>query len=159
TPSWTRSKRLPASACSCSSSRVTPAISRRPSRRWTCWRGRYYPYFNSASASHPETVFRASRHPYAGTSGGLLRKDRPCTTSLSMIFRPSVWLTLSTGEMILWSTVICVRGYAPSTTSRRGIRSIFGSVASFRLRRFVVWSLPPTPVAKEERDDGDQLQR
>src|SRR5215471_14180054 len=33
------------------------------------------------------------------------------------------------------------------------------SVASFRLRRFVVWSLPPTHVAKEERDDGDQLQR
>src|SRR5215471_19338993 len=33
------------------------------------------------------------------------------------------------------------------------------SVASFRLRRFMVWSLPPTHVAKEERDDGDQLQR
>src|SRR2546425_6554807 len=34
-----------------------------------------------------------------------------------------------------------------------------GSVASFRLRRFVVWSLPPAHVAKEARDDGDQLQR
>src|SRR5437870_9531027 len=37
--------------------------------------------------------------------------------------------------------------------------SLKGSVASFRLRRFVVWSLPLTHVAKEERDDGDQLQR
>jgi hypothetical protein len=34
-----------------------------------------------------------------------------------------------------------------------------GSVASFRFRRFVVWSLPLTHVAKEERDDGNQLQR
>src|SRR5262249_40231883 len=33
------------------------------------------------------------------------------------------------------------------------------SVASFRLRRFVVWSLLPTHAAKEESDDGDQLQR
>src|ERR1043166_3454361 len=34
-----------------------------------------------------------------------------------------------------------------------------GSVASFRLRRFVLWSLPLTYDAKEESDDGDQLQR
>src|SRR5215471_2425483 len=34
-----------------------------------------------------------------------------------------------------------------------------GSVASFRLRRFVVWSLPPTHVTKEERDNSDQLHR
>ena len=31
------------------------------------------------------------------------------------------------------------------------------SVASFRLRRFVVWSLPLTRGAKEKRNDGDQL--
>src|SRR5215475_504377 len=30
-----------------------------------------------------------------------------------------------------------------------------GSVASFRLRRFVVWSLPLTHAAKEASDDGD----
>jgi len=30
-----------------------------------------------------------------------------------------------------------------------------GSVASFRLRRFVVRSLPPAHVTKEERDNGD----
>src|SRR5215475_2219360 len=38
-------------------------------------------------------------------------------------------------------------------------RTTTGSVASFCLRRFVVWSLPPTHVAQEGRDDGDQLQR
>src|SRR5262245_15105674 len=38
-------------------------------------------------------------------------------------------------------------------------RATKGSVASFRLSQFVVWSLPSTHGAKEARDDGDQLQR
>src|SRR5438128_2590349 len=50
-----------------------------------------------------------------------------------------------------WKTAVrrsWPRGY--SSTGRHG--NIRGSVASFRLRRFVVWSLPLTHVAKEERD-------
>src|SRR5262245_21242682 len=49
---------------------------------------------------------------------------------------------------------------APDRGGKRGVPWLHtGSVASFRLRRFVVWSLPPTHAAKEESDDGDQLQR
>ena len=79
-PSWTRSWRLPAWACRCSSSRAIQAISRRPSRHWTCWRGRCCPCSRRASASNSDTVCRASCLPDAVTSGGSMQKKCPCPT-------------------------------------------------------------------------------
>src|SRR4029434_4448348 len=71
-----------------------------------------------------------------------------CTTCILTTGNLSAALTrIVLTKMACWSSII------------GGVCTSSGSVASFRLRRFVVWSLPPTHVAKEERDDGDQLQR
>src|SRR5262249_39589155 len=58
-----------------------------------------------------------------------------------------------------WSVKVA----APAKCSRRRTSTRpcvdEGSVASFRLRRLVVWSRPPTQGAKEARDEGEQLPR
>src|SRR5215510_1660985 len=63
----------------------------------------------------------------------------------------SVWNRSGTLPLTMWTWP------ADMPNARGG--TYVGSVASFRLRPFVVWSLSPTHAAKEERDDGDQLQR